>query len=852
MVEKLAGVYDDTWFVDFNTPVIILATRNEQGVKELKEIRNFCPYVYTTRECYEKHKEKLQSIVAGVEATSKKLLNGSNKELIKIILPNFFKQREIGSILEEVYEGDIGYVQRYILDNIDELTSVKFRLNYFDIETTSEKGFPNYKNPVEKVISISSYDNYLNKQITWIWHKKYKEEIIQRETKDGPLEIRRFEDEEKMLNDFINFINITQPDYMLAWNVNFDMRYFVARAERLHLPVDRLSPFYGKPYSKRLTLVKWFNGPGVYGKLFADSFEEEKNVQISGLQYFDLLSGYKKINAKEQESWKLDYIAQVELGENKLETNFDIGKRWEVDPEFIEEYNYIDTLLIKKLNDKLNILDYFLTIKNSSFLIKANDVFSSGKVLDNYILKKNKDKWIFPTKPGYNDKEDRKKVGGGFVRENIPGVYKNVACFDFSGFYPSLIKTFNLSGDVIRKGYVEHLDTDIEEEQNIDFFKEECVSSYDRETQQVTYNINTNKFRAKLVYDISRKGVMAEAVEDLTKLRNEAKKERDKHKYGSLEYLQKDKNQFSYKFIINAAYGTSAYPGFRLYSNENANAITGFARMLSKWVSYNLDLKGWKTLAGDTDSLFIQLFKSENLEDNLKECDEAFEVIKKAIEDFVAKFLPEGRREHSLLMEMEKIYKNVLLLDVKKRYIGYLKYYNGKEVDKIHYMGLDLKKSNTIQICKTAQMELAKAVLKGEGIDEVFQEFYATIKTSKDVNLFKIPSKLEKHQADYKSNTPPVRASLWSNDNLKTKFRGGTKFYIIYVEESKELQTDVIAFETNKQLESLNYKLDRIKYIKDLYSKFTNLIRGLPEIQKRNETYYQRTINQNKSLGEYF
>jgi len=291
-----------------------------------------------------------------------------------------------------------------------------------------------------------------------------------------------------------------------------------------------------------------------------------------------------------------------------------------------------------------------------------------------------------------------------------------------------------------------------------------------------------------------------------------------------------------------------------LYSNANANAITGFARMLSKWVSYKLDLNGWKTILGDTDSLFIKLKESNELKDNLIEIEKIQLLINEAINEFVIKFLPDNLVDnHTLNMEMEKIYKVLLTLDVKKRYIGMLKYYDGKEVDKLHYMGLDSKKSNTTEISKQAQLDLALAILKEEQLNPIFEKYYTIVKNSLDINLFKLSSKLEKHQNEYKTNIPAKRSTLWSNEHLGTKFRGGTKFYILYINPNIEINTDVIAFDDSEQLNKLkNISIDKSKYLKDLYKKFNNLIRGIKEINDLNEYYYKKYTNKNKMLDEFF
>jgi len=218
--------------------------------------------------------------------------------------------------------------------------------------------------------------------------------------------------------------------------------------------------------------------------------------------------------------------------------------------------------------------------------------------------------------------------------------------------------------------------------------------------------------------------------------------------------------------------------------------------------------------------------------------------------------------KHTLKAELQEIYGRFLSLDVKKRYVGLLKWYDGQPTNDMLLMGLDVKKSNTIQLCKDAQKELAVTILKGEDVNPVFEKYYRLVKSSQDINLFKMSSKLEKQPNQYlrtnkktgkqvQMNTPAIRAVTWSNEYLKTQFRGGTKFYLLYIEKLRETQPDVIAFEDVSQLDGLKIKIDKEKYIDDLYGKIDNLIRGIPSLKKLNDGYHLRFKTNQQSLFSF-
>ena len=83
-------------------------------------------------------------------------------------------------------------------------------------------------------------------------------------------------------------------------------------------------------------------------------------IGISVLDYMDL---YKKFTYTNQESYRLDYIALVELGQKKLDhSEFDTFKdfyrgNWK---KFVD-YNIVDVELVDRLEDKLRLIELVIT-----------------------------------------------------------------------------------------------------------------------------------------------------------------------------------------------------------------------------------------------------------------------------------------------------------------------------------------------------------------------------------------------------------------------------------------------------------------------------------------------------------
>jgi DNA polymerase elongation subunit (family B) len=244
---------------------------------------------------------------------------------------------------------------------------------------------------------------------------------------------------------------------------------------------------------------------------------------------------------------------------------------------------------------------------------------------------------------------------------------------------------------------------------------------------------------------------------------------------------------------------------------------------------------------------------TNSLIDNLTEIENIKNFINSEINNFVNLFLPpQFAVNHNLRLDIEKIYSSLLLLDVKKRYFGRLKYLDGKNVNDIHYMGLDLKKSSTSIIARDIQYELCLTLLNSSDIYSTLSNAYNKVTSCFDINSFKLPSKLNKNASDYKVNSPTLRGVAWSNSNLSTHFKNGDKFYIIYVIPSSKIKTDVIAFENLEQLSHITFQIDKHKYLLDVYRKINNVIRGIPKLKYLNDGLYIRTKSHSRNLSDFF
>ena len=151
---------------------------------------------------------------------------------------------------------------------------------------------------------------------------------------------------------------------------------------------------YDVPYiARRISRVlgdKWMKSLSPWNR----ANEREVYVQgrknyaydISGVNILDYLDLYKKFTYTNQESYRLDHIAFVELGQRKVDhseyENFkDFYTR---DWQKFMEYNIQDVELIDRLEDKMKLLELAITM---SYDAKVNfeDVYSQVRMWDTMI-----------------------------------------------------------------------------------------------------------------------------------------------------------------------------------------------------------------------------------------------------------------------------------------------------------------------------------------------------------------------------------------------------------------------------------------------------------------------------------
>lgn len=591
-----------------NKPIIYEYGRNKDGVKYCNKIRNFTPYFYVLKG--EEYLYSNDNRVVDIVDENLKEIKG--KEVIKIVVNNPFDIRELKQLVSESYEADIELNTRYSIDTIGELEKEPIATCFIDIETDHGKGFPSPRKAEYPITAITCYNTLIGKMITFCWHETrdvidqiqsycYSNNIIYKENHNHVIENKHlekedihytdttmyFDNEREMLNHFLTYIEDTDPDIFSAWNLSFDMGYIIQRLYNIALDYNRLSPI------------------GVVTKEPDRRQKDKDNISIKGRVLFDLLTTYKMLNFKGLDSFKLDNVAEKELGEKKVEYEGTLANLWRTDMDHFIEYNKKDVELLIRIDYKKKIIDIFDEIRRMSkctfqAMLKINE-YESTKVTDAFILSYCKQKGMILPSKSYNSKE---KFAGATVLTPIKGLHEYLTVFDFQGLYMKIAQSLNCSPETLT-----HIQTDttvncnipyldsIEIENNIpvkshrkklnDEFAKFTEENWNIKDQIFDCNI-PDKFLPyfnykKIHYSQDTEGILPGLIDYLFTKRNEMKKTRDTFEYGTEEYDFYERKQYGFKIIMNSIYGCIGYSGFRLYTPEIAASITYIGRNAILW-----------------------------------------------------------------------------------------------------------------------------------------------------------------------------------------------------------------------------------------------------------------------------
>ena len=711
-----------------------LLVRGIHGGKDYKEKIDFGPTLYSLT----KNQSKF------------KTLDGRNLNPIRFKNINDARRfrRDVATQNSPIY-GLERFHYQYINDefpNKIEWDKKYIKIFTIDIETTCEDGFPDVENPIEELLCIT-VKNQSNKQILTWGTGEYK-------TDRPDVTYVRCKDEKHLLMEFMKFWLKNYPDVITGWNTKFfDLPYLMNRIKLItnEKVANKMSPW--NMIEKNEIMVRG---------------RPQTTYSLKGIVMLDYLDCYRWFIPTRQESYRLDYIGEIELGQKKHENPYETFKQFYTkDFQKFIDYNIQDVEIVDALEDKLGLIELALTVAYES-KVNYDDIFSQVRVWDtliaNHLLAKN---ICIPPREEH-DKDT--KYEGAYVKDPVVGQHKWVCSFDINSLYPHIIIQYNISPEKIigHDGSGLSVNKMLKKKIDLSHLKDEnaCITpngaKFKNDSQGFLPEMMETMYNERVVYK---------------KRMIKAKKEYQKTptKELSKEIARCHNIQWARKIALNSAYGAVGNQYFRYYDVRQASGITTAGQFIIRFIEEKVNEYMNKILeteydyivASDTDSIYVTMDKLVDQtckgKNNEQICNFIDRVVESRIEPYIEKCFTE-------LAEYSNAFKNCMVMKreviankgiwvAKKRYMLNVLDEEGVRLadPKLKLMGIEAVKSSTPQVCRGKIKEAIKVIM-----------------SKKETDLHKLVADFRK---EFMNLPPEAIAFPRSCNNLK-KYRDNSSIFI--------------------------------------------------------------------------
>ena len=718
-----ARLIDLTYKIEGGKPVILLFCRLPDGKKICIKDRSFEPYF--TVICQRDVLHKINALTVSEDGMLYRVTHVDEVQLKLVEKPvlafkafcnipkSVPKLRDLARSIQDVsvYEDDILFVRRYLIDrNLSPLSCITAqgdfaednflrvpvfeagevkqdlqdnslpRILAFDIETYYEPSNKSIDSASNPVLMIALYGKDFEWCITWKNFAHSNEKIVV------------VENEAAMLRKFVELVNKFEPDILVGYNSDgFDFPYLAKRASILKV---------------QLSL-------GLDGGSVVVGGRTVQEAEICGINHVDLFKFVRHVMVRSLKTdvYTLDAVSTEVIGEGKIVVDLDkLHQLWTEGSQELEkfcEYNIHDCRLTYLLCEK-----YFPTMNEFVNLIglplTSITRMSFSTLVEWYIIRKAVLAGeIILSKPRNTD--ERKRIGqqvkGAFVFEPTPGMYKNIAVFDYRSLYPSIIASHNISIGTLR-----------------------CKCCKD------SGKVPTD--RGDFWFCTRQKGFLSSIIEEIINVRASIKAELKKKK----DLLLAARSE-ALKVLANSFYGYLGFAPARWYAFECAESTTAWGRHHIQSVIGEAEKQGFKVIYSDTDSVFLLLGEKTKQD--------------------VMKFQDNINRN----LDFEGVYPSGIFVSTKTNEGGAKKKYallDEQGVMKVR--GFETVRRNSSFVAKDVQKEVLGILLK-EGDAKKATTYVKTVicqmqKNEIPIDKVVIHTQLQKSIEAYESFTPHVAAAL--------------------------------------------------------------------------------------------
>jgi len=747
-------------FYDRDNDIINVVERDDKGQRHYKE--------YPARHIfyYQDPKGKFQSIKGEpLSRVSSKNLKEHRKELA--IHSN-----------KKLYESDINPIFRALEDHYLNADAPKLNVAFFDIEVDfdPERGYASPEDAFMPITAIAVHLQWMDTLVCLaIPPKTMSMEEATKAVEEFP-NTMLFKSEAEMLDTFLDLIQ--DADVLSGWNSEgFDIPY----------TVNRVIKVLSKEDTKRFCL--WDRLPKKreyekYGKAAV-------TYDFHGRVHLDSLELYRKYTYEERHTYRLDAIAEYELGETKTQYEGTLDQLYNNDFKKFIEYNRQDTMLLDKLDKKLKFMALANTLAHECTVLLQTTMGAVAVTEQAIINEAHKRGMIVPNRVNREGLDTQ--AAGAYVAFPKKGIHEWIGSLDINSLYPSAIRALNMGPETIvgqlrQDGTKDFIAAEQGKGKSFAAAWEGIFGSLEYSSvmhkevgREITIdweNGGSDTLSAAQVYDLifesnqpwmlsangtiftyETEGVIPGLLKRWYAERKEMQaKLKDCIQAGNkIEEEYWDKRQLVKKINLNSLYGAILNPGCRFFDNRIGQSTTLTGRAIAKHMASKVneiitgeyDHVGKAVIYGDTDSCYFSAYNTlkkdidkGNIPWSRENVIELYDTIGEEVNGTFVKFMQDAFHVPKTRGEVIKAGREIVaskgLFITKKRYA--VLYYDkeGKRADaggapgKIKAMGLDLKRSDTPVVIQDFLSEVLTKVLTGypqEDILEYITNFRTEFKT---------------------------------------------------------------------------------------------------------------------------